>query len=111
MLNPVSFESYLFQLEDIQRICTSRKIKLVVIPYPSLDDFSMNVTSKYINRYLCNLIEQRGITCLNIYPVLKKANLKRYTVNSSDNHINKEASRVVADELTSYLKQHQQELQ
>ncbi|MBK9329172.1 MAG: SGNH/GDSL hydrolase family protein [Sphingobacteriales bacterium] len=111
MLNPVSFESYLFQLEDIQRICTSRKIKLVVIPYPSLNDFSMNVTSKYINRYLCNLIEQRGITCLNIYPVLKKANLKRYTVNSSDNHINKEASRVVADELTSYLRLYQQELQ
>lgn len=111
LTNPPLFEGYLKELADVQMICNTRKIKLVVVPYPALDNFSMKVTSKYVNHYLCNAIQQKGITCLDIYPALKRANLKHYTVNSSDNHINKEASKIVAEELTSYLKQHQQELQ
>ncbi len=111
LLNPPLFEGYLNELEDVQMICTARKIKLVVVPYPALDNFSMKVTSKYVNRYLCNAIQQKGITCLNIYPALKKANLKHYTVNSSDNHINADASKIVANLIAQYLRTHQQELQ
>ncbi len=111
LINPALFESYLNELEEVQMICNARKIKLVVIPYPALDKFSMNVTSKYISRYLCNAIQQKGIACLDIYPTLKNANLKQYTVNNSDNHINAEASKIIANLLTQYLKKHPQDLQ
>lgn len=105
MTDTVLFEEYLNKLTEIKSICTERGINLTVIPYPSLDKFSMSVTAKYTNNYLCNIISKRDINTLNIYPALKQAHLNSYTVNRIDNHINVKASKIVADTIISYLKQ------
>lgn len=98
------FNRYLDKLEEVKLFCEQRQVSFIVIPYPAMDKFSMTITERYINPYLCNLISGRGIKCLDIYPALKKANLDTYTVNNSDNHINEKASKIVADTLVNYLR-------
>jgi len=104
MTDTVLFNRYLDKLSYLKAFCDQHMIKLVVVPYPNLDKFSMNVTSKYTNRYLTKLIKDRGIDCLDTYPDLKKASLSSYTVNNIDMHINEKASAIVADVVISHIK-------
>lgn len=103
MTDTTLFSDYLEKLNDVKRFCNQQKTTLIIVPYPNMDQFSMKVSNKYINRYLCNLISVQGINCLDVFPSLKLANLKTYTVNSSDNHINEAASKVIADTLVQYI--------
>jgi len=104
MMDSTRFSNYINKLLQINTFCIQRNIKFTVVPYPEFDDFSMNITAKHINKYLCGLINKQGITCHDIVPALKKANLNSYTVNSNDNHINSEASKIVADTLITSIK-------
>jgi hypothetical protein len=104
MLDTALFSHYLDKLAELDAFCEARNITLLVVPYPNLDAFSMKVTNQFTNPYLCNLIRERGIRCFDIFPALQHARLKTYTVNISDNHINAEASRVVADTLIRYIR-------
>lgn len=103
MTDTALFANYLNKLNELNDFCETNKTKLIIVPYPNMDNFSMKVGNKYINNYLCKLISKQGINCVDIYPVLKRANLSSYTVNSSDNHINAKASAIVADTLIAYL--------
>ncbi len=103
MMDTLRFNDYLSELDSLNAYCKSRYIHLLIVPYPEFDEFSMSVSAKYINRYICREISRRGLECMDIYPALQRAHLKTYTANSCDNHINAEASKYVADTLLGYL--------
>lgn len=103
MMDTLKFNDYLSKLDSLNAYCNKRYVHLLIVPYPEFDEFSMSVTAKYINRYLCREITKKGLDCMDIYPALQRAHLKSYTANSSDNHINATASKYVADTLLSYL--------
>jgi lysophospholipase L1-like esterase len=104
MTDTLLFKDYLDKLTLLDEFCRQRDITLLAVPYPEFTNFSMAVTGKYVNRYLCAEIEKRGLRCLDIFPKLKTAGLKSYTVNSTDNHVNAEASVFIADTLYKYIR-------
>ena len=104
MTDSVLFSDYLNKLNELKKYCDDQQTELIVMPYPNMDKFSMTVGNRYTNPYLCSLIKKQNINCVDVYTNLKSAKLSSYTVNSSDNHINTKASKIVANTLILYIR-------
>ncbi len=97
---------FMYKLRTLHEKCMESNIQLVLLPFPRMDADMSDETARIMNTYFLSMLDDYGLPYIPVYHLLKKEGLTSYTVNDMDNHINKHASRIIADEIISYHKLH-----
>jgi hypothetical protein len=97
------FKDYLNQLKTLNEFCKSNQIRLVLIPYPSFSENSIQVFENVTHPILLKKLVQNNLEVINILPDLQKVNLKTYEVNRYDAHANAESNKIIANTISQYI--------
>lgn len=99
--NPTAFNDHINTLCQLDSILKSKSCKLIILIYPDLGDDNIDFST--MNNKMCDKLNSKNITTINLYPLCKRLPQSRRIVNKMNFHASEELNKMVADSLMVHL--------
>lgn len=104
-LNDPLMRQHVDQLTEFSDWCKRNDSQFLVVLFPATTNDLLNLSEKVINKPLSAHFAERSIQYVDLYPICQRISETERVVSQFDPHPSAELNKLVADTLTTFLRQ------